>query len=88
MSPGCPKATFTEQVPGLASRYSRRTPPFTAMLAAVAAAACGRAGVRLAAALGAAGPARQSESVRNFVRGGDRKQCFRRSQGVTWRGGG
>jgi transposase len=58
LAPGCPKVTFTEQVPGLSSRYSRRTPPFTAFLAALAAAACGRAGARLAAALGAGAPGR------------------------------
>jgi transposase len=56
--PGCPKVTFTEQVPGLACRYSRRTPPLAAMLAAVAVELCGRAGARLAAALGAAPPGR------------------------------
>ena len=60
LSADCPKVTFTEQVSGLALRYSRRTPPFTALLGAVAAALCGRAGARLAAALGAAGPGRQT----------------------------
>jgi transposase len=55
---GCPKVTFTEQVPGLACRYSRRTPPLAALLGAVAAALCGRAGARLAAALGIAAPGR------------------------------
>jgi transposase len=58
LDPGCPKVTFTEQVNGLASRYSRRTSPLAAMLAAVAAALCGRAGARLAAALGTAAPGR------------------------------
>jgi transposase len=56
--PGCPKVTFTEQVPGLACRYSRRTPPLAAMLAAVAVELCGRAGARLAAAAGIAAPGR------------------------------
>ena len=60
LSPDCPKATFTEQVAGLTSRYSRRTPPLAALLGAVAAALCGRAGARLAAALGAAAPGRQT----------------------------
>jgi transposase len=60
LSPDCPKVTFTEQVQGLTSRYSRRTPPLAALLAAVAAALCGRAGARLAAALGAAAPGRQT----------------------------
>jgi transposase len=58
VNPDCAKVTFTGQVPGLSSRYSRRTPPFTAFLAALAAAACGRAGARLAAALGAGAPGR------------------------------
>jgi hypothetical protein len=52
VDPACPKVTFTEQVDGLTCRYSRRTPPLAAMPAAVAAALCGRAGTRLAAALG------------------------------------
>ena len=51
---GCPKVTFTEQVPGLARRFSRRTPALEQALSAVAAVLCGRAGVRLAAALGIA----------------------------------
>lgn len=60
VNPGCPKVTFTEQAGGVASRYSRRTPPLAAALAAVAAALCGRAGARLAAALGIAAPGRQT----------------------------
>jgi transposase len=59
-SPGCPKVTFTEQAGALAPRYSRRTPPLAALLGAVAAALCGRAGSRLAAALGTAAPGRQT----------------------------
>ena len=35
-APGCPAATFAEQVEGLTSRYARRTPLLAAMLAAVA----------------------------------------------------
>jgi transposase len=58
VDPGCPKVTFTEQVPGLACRYSRRTPPLAALLAAVAVELCGRAGARLAAAAGIAAPGR------------------------------
>jgi transposase len=57
---GCPKVTFTEQVPGLSSRYSRRTPPLARMLGAVAAALCGRPGARLAAAAGIAAPGRSA----------------------------
>ena len=57
---GCPKVTFTEQVPGLAGRFSRRTPALEQALSAVAAVLCGRAGVRLAAALGIAAPAPQT----------------------------
>ena len=60
LDPGCPAVTFTGQVEGLTSRFARRTPPLTAHLAAVAAALCGRAGARLAAALGTAGPGRQT----------------------------
>jgi transposase len=60
VNPGCGKVTFAEQPPGLASRFARRTPPLTAALAAVAAALCGRAGSRLAAALGIAAPSRQT----------------------------
>jgi transposase len=58
--PACPKVTFTEQVPGLARRFSRRTPALEEALSAVAAALCGRAGARLAAALGIAAPGRQT----------------------------
>ncbi len=55
---GYPKVTFTEQVDGLACRYSRRTPPLAALLGAVAAELCGRAGARLATTLGIAAPSR------------------------------
>jgi transposase len=50
-APGCPAATFAEQVEGLTSRYARRTPLLAAMLGAVAVAVAGRAGARLARAL-------------------------------------
>ena len=53
-APGCNRRTFAEQVPGLTTRYARRTPPLAAALGAVAAALAGRAGARLAAALGMA----------------------------------
>ena len=56
--PRLPEGHVTEQVDGLTCRYSRRTPPLAVMLAAVAAALCGRAGTRLAAALGTAAPGR------------------------------
>ena len=56
----CPAVTFAGQVEGLTSRFARRTPPLAAFLAAVAVALCGRAGARLAAALGAAAPSRQA----------------------------
>jgi transposase len=58
--PDCGRVTFTEQVPGLARRFSRRTPALDEALLAVAAVLCGRAGVRLAAALGIAAPGRQT----------------------------
>lgn len=60
LDPGCPKVTFTEQVQGLARRFSRRTPVLEQALSAVAAALCGRAGARLAAGLGIAPPSRQT----------------------------
>ena len=50
--PGCKRRTFAEQIKGLTTRYARRTPPLTAALGAVATALAGRAGARLAAALG------------------------------------
>jgi transposase len=53
-APGCPAATFAEQVEGLTSRYARRTPLLAAMLGAVAVALAGRAGARLARVLCAA----------------------------------
>jgi transposase len=53
-APDCPAATFAEQVEGLTSRYARRTPLLAAMLGVVAVALAGRAGARLAWALGAA----------------------------------
>jgi transposase len=51
-NPDCPKVTFAGQVPGLATRFARRTPPLAAGLGAVAAALGGRPGARLGAALG------------------------------------
>jgi transposase len=50
--PGCKRKTFAEQVPGLTSRYARKTPLLASMLRDVAVALAGRAGSRLAAALG------------------------------------
>jgi transposase len=50
----CPAATFAEQVPGLTAWYQRRTPGLRGLLEAAALALAGRAGARLAAALGAA----------------------------------
>ena len=49
-NPGCRRVTFAEQVEGLTSRRSRRTPPLARMLTAIALALAGRAGSRLAAA--------------------------------------
>jgi transposase len=54
LNPGCPAATFAEQIPGLTAFYQRRTPGLRAWLEAVALALAGRAGARLAAALGVA----------------------------------
>jgi transposase len=53
-APDCRAATFAEQVEGLTSRYARRTPLLAAMLGVIAVALAGRAGSRLAWALGAA----------------------------------
>jgi transposase len=44
---GCAKVTFAEQVPGLTTRYGRRTCTLQAVLQAVALALGGRAGARL-----------------------------------------
>jgi transposase len=52
-NPACPVATFAEQVPGLAGWYQRRTAGLRDLLEKVALALAGRAGSRLAAALGA-----------------------------------
>ena len=54
LDPECPAATFAEQLPGLTAWYQRRTPGLRAVLEAAALALAGRAGARLAAALGAA----------------------------------
>ena len=50
-NPVCPARTFAEQVSGLTSRRSRRTPPLGRTLTSVALALAGRAGARLAGAL-------------------------------------
>jgi transposase len=47
----CGKTTFAEQVPGLTTRYGRRTPGLEAVLQAVALALGGRAGARLSSRL-------------------------------------
>jgi transposase len=52
-NPACPAATFAEQVPGLTGWYQRRTAGLRGLLEKVALALAGRAGSRLAAALGA-----------------------------------
>jgi len=49
----CGLRTFAEQVPAVAPRHQRRTPLLRSLLEAVALALAGRAGARLAAALGA-----------------------------------
>jgi transposase len=51
-SQDCPAVTFAEQIEGLTSRWSRRTPPLARALTAIALALAGRAGARLAAVLG------------------------------------
>jgi transposase len=51
-NPACEAATFAEQVPGLTAWYQRRTAGLRAWLEKTALALAGRAGSRLAAALG------------------------------------
>jgi transposase len=51
--PGCKRKTFAEQIPGLTARYRRKTAPLAGLLRDIAVALAGRAGSRLAAALGA-----------------------------------
>jgi len=53
-SPACGKTTFAEQVPGLTTRYGRRTGQLQAVLQAVALALGGRAGARLTGRLACA----------------------------------
>jgi transposase len=60
VNPDCPAVTFAGQVEGLTTRFARRTPLLAGQLLAVAAALCGRAGSRLAGALGTAAPSRQT----------------------------
>ena len=51
VNPGCRARTFAEQVDGLTSRRSRKTPPLARALASIALALAGRAGARLRGAL-------------------------------------
>jgi len=51
-NPGCKLRTFAEQVPAVTRRHQRRTPLLGSLLEAVALALAGRAGSRLAGALG------------------------------------
>jgi hypothetical protein len=52
-NPACAKTTFAEQVPGLTTRYKRRTCSLQAVLQAVALALGGRPGARLTGRLSA-----------------------------------
>ncbi|WP_436502079.1 transposase family protein [Actinokineospora sp. HUAS TT18] len=52
LNDACRAATFAEQVPDLTRPHSRHTPQLRAMLTAIGLALAGRAGSRLAAALG------------------------------------
>jgi transposase len=52
ISASCPRVTFVEQAEGLTGRYLRRTLPLRELLARFGLALAGRAGARLAAALG------------------------------------
>ncbi len=51
-NPECKLRTFAEQVPAVTQRHQRRTPLLRSQLEAIALALAGRAGARLAAALG------------------------------------
>jgi len=51
-APACPRRTFAEQVPGLTTPHARYSPPLRGALTAIAVALAGRAGARLAGALG------------------------------------
>jgi transposase len=53
-NPGCAAVTFAEQVQGLTAPRARKTPALTRTLTAIALALAGRAGARLAGALGLA----------------------------------
>ena len=53
-NPQCGLQTFAEQVPTVTQRHQHRTPPMRSALEAVALALAGRAGARLAGALGTA----------------------------------
>jgi transposase len=53
-APSCPRTTFVEQAEGLTGRYLRRTLPLRELLARFGLELAGRAGARLAAALGVA----------------------------------
>jgi transposase len=61
-NPGCGRRTFAEQVDGLTAAHSRRTPLLRTMLEAIGLALAGRAGTRLAGALGL--PASRSTLLR------------------------
>lgn len=52
VDPDCPAVTFAEQIPGLTAPFARRTAVLTAALTAIALSLAGRAGSRLATALG------------------------------------
>jgi transposase len=62
----CPKRTFAEQIPGLTSRYARRSVGLGRMLAAAGLALAGRAAARLGARLGL--PASRSTLLRMIRR--------------------
>jgi transposase len=73
-NPTCPARTFAEQVTGLTSPYARRSPLARRMLEAIGLALAGRAGARLADAVGL--PAGRSTLLR-LVRALPDPQCKR-----------
>jgi len=63
---GCQRRTFAEQVPDLTGPHARYTPPLRSALTAIAVALAGRAGARLAGALGMAA---SRDTLLNLLRG-------------------
>ena len=83
-APGCERKIFSEQVEGLTARYARKTPLLAGALASIAVALAGRAGSRLAAALGV--PASRQVMVRLVMAVPDPEAAAPRVLGVDLSG--